>query len=817
MKHSRFASLSFLPRLGGRRASFKIGVVATLAIAVAANIAVLGNLGVMFGRVVPGAAHQNLLVPYFKPLGFKAMPPSLWGVFRPTYDRMVETLKHHATLALYQEQGATLSGPNGGERVRYLYVTPSLSQVLGVQASRGRLVKASDAARGAAPVIVLSDRFARARFGSPSTALNQSMTLDKTTYRVVGILPAALSFPPDKSVVGWVPFPPELTGTKNSWNFGIHAILRPKVKLSTTAVRAALDHAYHQTLPTYNAASQGFLHSLDLAPRVESLAQRLYGPLTDQLVLLELAALLLLLLVLANLVGLATADALVRRHELATRAALGAGVWKLFVERARELGLLGLVGWAIGVGLGWLSSRALASTVGQAGAASALSWPVLLLTLAAILVVTTLLAAGDVHRLRTPQTLVADLLTGGRATGGKILVRTLRALIVLQLAASVVLLVVATHLHANVFGLTHGDMGFKPNGVAFIGVSLPSSEGNQTEEKHKRHMKEMRRFVPHLLKQLSHTPGITGIAELTVPPLSGDVTSTNASLRPPPNDKQSIGQVINDQTVSAGVVNVLGLRVLAGNPSDIFTISGKAIFIDRVAAEKFWPHTKPGDIVGRTLYVYDEPWRVAAIIAPLRMRAYGKIDGTVFMSYTDTVVVSPPAFAVRSILPPHMLRRELARSVWAINPQARVHKFATAESLIAQAYAARDQLGRVFGVLAIVAMLIAAVGLFALLAYRSLVRRPEFAIRGALGATPGRLLGSVLTEAVVLWASGCAIGVPTAYGLSVALASYLPALGLPATFVVVAVIVALCAITVTAALVPARRAACINLTDNLST
>lgn len=79
----RIRSLSLFPRFGGHRTSFKIGVVATLAIAVAANVAVLGNLNVLFGHVVPGASHQNLLVPYFQPLQYKSLPPSQWGIYRP--------------------------------------------------------------------------------------------------------------------------------------------------------------------------------------------------------------------------------------------------------------------------------------------------------------------------------------------------------------------------------------------------------------------------------------------------------------------------------------------------------------------------------------------------------------------------------------------------------------------------------------------------------------------------------------------------------------------------------------------------------------
>lgn len=308
-----------------------------------------------------------------------------------------------------------LSANNDGNPARFAYlnVTPSLAQVLGVHAIAGRLFTAADEKRGSAPVIVISERVARIRFGSSGAAVDKTLSLDGKIYRVVGVLPDALAFPSSYPAAGWVSFPPQAPGLVGNIGFGLHAIVRSHPGLSGAAIRTALSRAYTQALLGYNSGMRTFIEQMQLAPRVETLAQREYGPVTAQLQLIELASLLLLLLVFANLAGLATSDALARRHELATRVALGGGTWRLFLERAHELALLGVVGWGTGVGLGWLGARALAAVIGQTGPAVAFSIPVLLLTLAAVLVVTTLLAAGGIWRLRTPRVLCADLMTGG--------------------------------------------------------------------------------------------------------------------------------------------------------------------------------------------------------------------------------------------------------------------------------------------------------------------------------------------------------------------------------------------------------------------
>lgn len=817
MKRSRFALLSFLPRLGGRRASFKIGVVATLTIAVAANIAVLGNLGVLFGHVVPGAQHQNLLVPYFQPLQYKALSPSQWGIYRPVYDRLTDSLTGHADLALYKTRDGMLGASDSRNPTRfvYLYVTPSLAQVLGVHAVSGRMFTTADEKRGAALSIMISERVARTRFGSSGAAVNKTLSLNGKIYLVVGVLPDMLAFPSSYPAAGWVPFPPQAPGLVGNIGFGLHALVRPHPGFSASAIRAALSRAYTQALPDYNSGMRSFIKQMQLAPRVETLAQREYGPVTAQLQLIELASLLLLLLVFANLAGLATSDALARRHELATRVALGGGTWQLFLERARELALLGVVGWGIGVGLGWLGARALAAVIGQAGPAVAFSIPVLLLTLAAVLMVTTLLATGGIWRLHTPRVLCADLMTGGY-TSGRGLVRTLRAFIVLQLAISVVLLVMAGHLRVNVFGLMHGDLGFTPAQRTFFLIALPGGERNQTDAQYKVYVANASAFDHGFLDRLNKLDGIKSAALLSVMPFSGSSATINASTSP---SMKKHGGIVNIQTVSKHIAQTLGLRVLAGNTADVFSDNGNVVFLDEAAIKRFWPNLPTARVIGRSLYVGDKAWRVAAIVDPLRMKPYGSVGGTLFTSYENKYAISsgPQSFVVHSALATNALRKAIVHVVQAVNPQAKLLEFKPAGKIVAKAYAGRTQLGRVFGTLAIVAMLIAAVGLFALLAYRSLVRRPEFAIRGAMGATPGRLLGSVLTEALVLWIIGCVIGVPAAYALSVVLASHLPKLGLPAIWVTASVVACVGVTAFVAALVPARRAARVDFADNLST
>lgn len=815
---------ALIPRLTGRRAAFKIGVVATLAIAVAANVAVLGNLGVMFGPIVPGASHKNLYEPHLDALEATASASRI-GILRPVFDRLSTSLKGRAETGLYQLQGGTLGKGANKKRFVFLFVTPSLSQVLGTHVIAGRALDTADGKPGAAPVMVISDQVARAQFGSAQAAIGKTLVLNDKQYRVVGVHPSALEFPsgpliPNVHTGAWVPFPPEAAGPPKSVyeDLFMFAVVRPGPNLSIAAVKAALGRAYHQALNDFPTRTQARMKQMHFVPRVTPLAQREYGPVIKRLKLLELAALLLLVLVLANLSGLATSDAITQRHELATRAAIGGGAVQLFAERIRELALLGLMAWAIGVGLGWLGHRALANAIGQAGESAALSPLLLSLSLLAVLVITTFLAVPGMRRISRPNSLMDDLSSGGHTTGGRGLTRTLRVFIALQLAASVVLLIVAGNLYVNVFELTHHQLGFATANRAFFSVVLPGADGCHSAKQCAPVVKRKTLFNHQLLERLNQRTDIKNAAMLSVIPLSSSDSTTSAGVTP---DSKGPHHDINDQLVSRHITQALGLHVLSGDPDELFDKSGNTVFIDAIAASYYWPDVPMDKIVGRSLYVdlggngSGKPQRIVAVVAPLRMKPFGSIGGTVFASATNHPIHTD-SFVVHSVLNMPALRKAVAHEIHAINPQAKLREFEPARQLVSQAYMKRSRLGRVFGVLAIVALAIAAIGLFALLAYRSLVRRPEFAIRGTLGASPTRLLCNVLGEAGVLWLIGCLIGIPAAYALSIVLASHLPELGLPTTWIPIGVVIALGFAALFAALAPARRAAEIDLAGNLT-
>lgn len=795
-------SLSFLPRFCGQRKSFKVGVIATLAITVAANISVLGNLGVIFGNTIPGAANQNLYEPYFRALKLKSAPTEAFGIFRPVYDNLATLLDGRADTALYQISGGILGEGPRKKLLDYLYVTPSLAKVLGVHVVAGRSIRPSDMASGAAPVIVVSAKLVHEWFISYDAALGHTLRISGKSYRIIGVLPPALQFPSQRFLGGyspqaWIPLPPETPGVVNHMNRDMYAIVHPHLGLTVGTLKTAFANAYQQALPVYTVDMRTYMKDIQLVQRVSSLAERQYGPVLARLQLLELAALLLLVLVFINLAGLTTSDVISRRHELAARAALGASGWRLFWARFCLLIGLGFIGWLFGIGLGWLGQRALAGSIGQAGASAALSAPVLLITFGFVAIIAILLSTIGLRRVGKLRHLLADLTFSG-TTGSRKMVRVMRLIIALQLAVSVVLLVLAGNFYTNVFGLTHNNLGFIPSHRDFFTMMLPGAKGKQKEI-----------FDQNLLARLNQRVDIKGAAQLSVVPFSGNDSSTNAWVAGGEADQISI----NEQAVSKRFGQAMGLKILAGDPNDIFSDTSHKIFIDETAMEKLWPSAKPSDVVGRSLYLgwnsnYHGPYRVAAVVAPLRMKPYGSIGGTFFISYKlATNYGGPQSFIVHSSLPPGLLHKAVASSIHAVNPQAMLLSLHSVKSVIDEAYDGRAQLGRVFGVLAIVALLISAVGLFALLAYRSLVRRPEFAIRGALGATPVGLLGEVLGEAGIMWMIGCMFGVPAAYGISVALAAYFPQLGLPAAWATIATIVAMGIIVLIAALVPARRAA----------
>lgn len=326
-------------------------------------------------------------------------------------------------------------------------------------------------------------------------------------------------------------------------------------------------------------------------------------------------------------------------------------------------------------------------------------------------------------------------------------------------------------------------------------------------------MKQAKIFDRELLARVGAAAGVQQVSTIQAIPFANSAETTNVTTTP-----RGTSVLINVQAVSRSIVAALGLRVLAGDPAAIFAPgAAPGIFVDQNAVQTLWPGTSTAQAIGKDIYVDGKSWRVAAVIQPLRMRPYGSIGASMFkpLLQSNSLSGGPQSFVVHSALPPQALRAALTEAVQQINPQAKIVEFDSADALISKAYAGRARLSQVFGLVALVTLVIAIVGLFALLAYRSFMRRPEFAIRGALGATPTRLFIYVLVEAVMLWVIGCVIGLPIAYALSAELGGYLPALGTLAPWLAAAVALALGITALIAALVPALRASHTELAQSL--
>jgi|GEM_PF-6311812 len=730
-------------------------------------------------------------------------------MFRPVYEILANFLDGRADTALYQLGGGILGKGRDKEILSYLYVTPSLTKVLGVHVIAGRPLSASDMSQDSAPVIVVSARLARRRFGSYSAALDRRLHLSGTTYRIVGILPPTLQFPSKHFLGGyspqaWIPLPPSAPGLAKHLNHRMYAVVHAHPGFSVAALKTEFVRAYREALPKYTVALGTHMKQIRLVPRVASWGERQYGPILTRLRLLGFAALLFLFLVAVNLAGLTATDVVTRRQELTVRAALGANRMHLFLERLRMLFGLGFVGWMIGIALGFFGQRALAGAIGQAGSSVALSAPVLLLTFSFMSAVVIALSPIGLHRFGEPRNWHSALGAGRGTIGSRVMVRVMRSLIVLQLAVGVLLLIITATLYLNVFGLTHNNLGFALSHRTFFRVAIPKATSARKEL-----------FDRDLLARLNQQADIKSAAHLSILPFSGNDSGTSAWL----SNEHDKSIPINEQAVSKHFIEAMGLKILAGDPDSIFSGSRNKIFVDETALSKLWPHAKPSDVVGQSVYLGLEdngPYRITAVVTSVRMKPFGLSGGTFFIPYNRVNVYGSQRFVVHSSLRTDILNKTVASSVNAVNPRAVLVSLQSANSLVAHAYYGRMVLGRVFGVLTMAAVFIAALGLFALLAYRARLRRPEFAIRAALGATYNRLVAKVLAEASAMWAISCVIGVSASYGISLALSAYFPELGLPSPYVTVAASGALGIIAACAAIPPACRSASTNLPSDLS-
>jgi putative ABC transport system permease protein len=761
---------------------FSTVVVLTLGLAIGATTAVFTIVNAVLLRSLPYRDPGRLML-FYEHIG--TMPPA--GLSPPDYLAFRDRVTSVESIAAYRNREYELSGVEAPERIIGLRASASLLNVLGVSPVIGRtFTQAEDEA--SARVAVVSDRLWARAFGRDPNVIGRPVMLDRQPYTVIGVLPATFIFPSRGPLLNNVPadvFVPisftagQRSGFGSNYNNGVIGRLKPGVTAARADAEAReLVHANAVELYPASLAGLGDVISASAAP----LRDEVVGRARTVLLVVFAAVALVLLIACADIASLMLTRALSRQREMAVRAALGAGRVRIVVQLLVESSVLALAGGALGLALARALARVLVAmappSIPRLGDIT-IDGRILAFTAGVSLL--TALLCGLLPALELSRAAGTDALKeGGRTSSpGRRQRRMFGALVTLQVAVTVVLLVGGALLFRSFSQLMAVDPGFRGEHTLTLATSLPAA-GYRTGA-------DVRGFYTRLMERLASIPGVAAAGASTDLPLG--VRERRASTIENERDAtRDLSHAVANEWVIGQYFDALGIPLKRGRVFTPQDDSGAepVIVINETLARRFWSDQDP---VGQRLAwgnnVQHGPWmRIIGVVGDVKQ---GPLDTeTVPEVYTawrqlddrmlgDNVlgIYRSLRLVVKTQLEPSAMASTIHQEVRAIDPALPVTAVQTMTEVVRTSAATPRFNTLLVGAFALLALLLAGIGIAGVLATSVSRRTQEIGVRLALGARPRTLVAMILREGMVLAAIGLAVGWPVAWMLSRVMGSLL--------------------------------------------
>jgi predicted permease len=796
-----------------RAPGFTAVVALTLALGIGGTTAVFSVLRVsLFAGLPYPVAGRIVALDLVQANGDEVMES--WSF--PKYQTMLANV---TTLELVTaRRGAEVILAGGAEPVRAYQeaTTPAYFALFGARAALGRLFLPTDDAPGAPLVAVLPDHIWRRLFGADPGIIGRSVRVNGMPVEIVGV--ANSDF---KGISGrvdlWVPIQAlpalgyaRLLERRWAHSFVVFGRLKPGVTLE----RAQAELAVVGGVVDAAHPEPGDSKARWTATAVPVARGQANAELRDVFTILAGAVLLVLLLACVNVANMLLARAAARERELVIRAALGAGRGRLTRHLLAESVLLAAIGGALGLALAaWgvdLLRTVVPITTGGHGmlyfSPESLRLDGWVAAFAAAIALGAGITVGVVPawRFARPESSAALREGAGSARGlGSLRRPTLRgSLAAIQVALAVVLLAGAGLMLRTLANLAAVNPGFDPGGVLALSYRLPPTDARANDPA----------FHAQILERFAAVPGVRAAALAACPPLSGcydfnSVTRIDGGPRIP-DDAQSM---IRTQQVSETFFATMGIPVIAGRGFDAGDRAGAepVIVINQTAAHEFFPGTSPlghGLAVSNGLTRGDTTARIIGVVPDVRHQTlHEKATPEVYVSLRQLPTSSPAVF-LRVPGDPLAVAPSVRAALAEIAPEAPIHHMTTMPDVIKASTTGERLVGWSLAAFAALALALAALGVYGVVAFSVTQRRREVAVRMALGAEPARVLGMILRESMGLVGAGALVGLVAALLLGRALASQLYGVAPRDPVTLVTIIALLASVAGLATLLPARRA-----------
>lgn len=761
------------------------------------------GLGIGASAIVFSVLNTLLL----RPLPFKDAERLVWIANTKTVPEQTTQVDHildareanqsftelAAYFAYYSIGDRKLTGAGEPERLTAVPVSENFFRVLGVEPQAGRVFNADECRFGGPAAVILTDSLWKRRFASNPEIIGTTLQLNGEAVRVVGVMPASFDFSsvftPGSRVDLFSPFPLSKETNRMGNTISVVGRLKPGVTLQSAQAEFAI---LGQRLTAEHLSRRN-----EFQPALSSLKAHVTGHVRPALLVLACAVGVVMLIVCANLSNLLLARNTTRQKEMAIRVALGAGRRRLIRQMLTESIVLSGAGAVAGVVIAVIGTRVLTQL-------EAISIPLLanvqvdlgVLAFTLIIAVVTGLVFGLVPALQVPAIRVNETLKdSNRGSSGGRKHSWIRSSLVVTEIAFVCLLLVGTGLLVRSFlRVLDVDLGFQPERLATLRID-PGSEYS-TEAKRNAYFDEALRLV-------QSTPGIEACGLTDVLPLEGDRSWGVAG----------VGQVYERENfptafvriVSNGYFKTMGIPLLAGRD---FTehdgpSSEKVIIINDTLARRLWPGQNP---IGQ-MVTQDGGRRVVGVVGGVRHVTVEQESGSeMYLPIRQTDDFSAVELVVRTPLPEATAGPTIRAALKPLDPHLGSKEFRSVQQLVDKATSPRRFVVMMLAGFSGFALVLAALGIYAVISYSVQQRTHEIGIRTALGASPGSLQAQIMIETLRLAAIGLGIGLFGALIMTRSLASLLFGVNShdPASFA--GTVIVLVVVATLAGYLPARRA-----------
>lgn len=803
-----FLDIRFGIRLLAAQPGFSAAAILTLALGIGANTAVFSVLNGYLFKPLPYPQADRLVqitarIPKYANGSF--------GMSLPMYAKARKEVPVLTSVAAYTRRPLSLQVGSRARRVMVQMATASLWQVLGVSARLGRVFDAAAQRPGQGQVAVLSDQLWHSAFGTDPDIVGRSIDLSGKHYRVIGVMPSHFVFP-TRDFDLWVPLtinPTDLSEYR-MFDFGYSVIGRLAPGADIAALKAQLQ-AMDGAIQAAAAPDQEFKDTyLAVIPYRDTL---LYSKF-DALLLLQGAVLLVLLIACINIANLLLSRVLSRSHEIAMRSALGASRSALTRQLLIEGFCLAVPGAAVGMAFGWACLRLLTrSTLNPAVGGVfniAIDWHVGLASLGAACLAAVLASILPVRHLARTD-LQALLQEGGQSlAGGRGAGRARSALVVAEIALATVLLAGAGLLLHSFVNLQNVPVGFDAEHVVTAGILAPA--GKQASDT------QLASEYRALVSKLQAMPGIQAAALASETPFGRYAMFTSLGLREPFSAPEGRGLDITYSAVYGDYFKALDIPLLTGrsfDARDTRTSPPVVILGEQLAKKYFGIHNAIGQQVklgalqsGRG-YKDSATWAtVIGVVPHVNISSLDQPDDM------DEIYVSALQFPARqgdlvlkTPLRPDALRDTLKNAAARVDPRIAIFDVQTMPQRLEHSLGQRRITLLLVLAFGGVALALAVVGIYGVLAYAVAQRRVECGIRLALGALPDDLLKLVIKQSLRLLGIGLVVGLVLAVILGFVLSSQLFGVEPYDPYALAGTAFVLATVALLASWLPARRAA----------